>query len=172
MGEGGVNMLMEENSVFQKISMTKSYNRNVANATVFSSGRCRVNLPKSSWVQSLEERFNNLTSLPIGWDGYDGLPVIFNYAYFAVSLLEQVYNKSVSPPSLVPGSDGTLQIEWHENQYDIEIDILGANNVVATRYDLVTNLEETHELKNDFSIVVEWIDSLAKERELPQQNIA
>ncbi len=113
-------------------------------------------------MRALEDRFNELTSLTAGWDGYDAGPVSFTCAKFAASILERLCNSDVPAPSLVPGSDGTLQIEWHRNQYDIDIDVLGPNNVVAIRFDHEINEEEVVELKNDFTPIAGWIDELER----------
>jgi hypothetical protein len=118
----------------------------------------------STWVQSLQPRFSELTSLQRGWDGYHGKPVSFVCASFAAALLERICNDSVSAPTLVPGSDGTLQIEWHKNKYDIEIDVIAANNVVASRFDHVAQTEIVLPLENDFSELMNWIKDMASER--------
>ena len=124
----------------------------------------RVNAWSSSWYKKLQTRFNEITSLPLGWDGYGGRPVSFTCAAFAAKLLERISIDGISEPALVPGGDGTLQIEWHRNKYDIEIDILGANRVKAMRYDHSTSKEEIIELDVDFTILKNWIADMATVR--------
>lgn len=116
------------------------------------------------WVIDLTDRFVEITSLPIGWDGYAGLPVSFSSAHFAANLIGQLCVSDIPAPHLVPVADGTLQLEWHMNQYDLEIDVLAPYNVVATRYDLVSRKEERIELQGDFSELAEWITELGNER--------
>lgn len=119
----------------------------------------------SSWMRLLESRLNDLTSLPQGWNGYRSLPVSFSCAGFAASLLERICTDGLPPPSLVPGADGTLQIEWHRNGYDVEIDVLGPNHVVATRCNIRDDSEETLLLENDFTPLVEWMTDLVRPEE-------
>jgi hypothetical protein len=139
---------------------------------LFTNQRVRVQHNRSHWNLRLRDRFDELTSLPVGWDGYAGCPVSFNCALFAASLLERICREDVSPPSLVPGSDGSLQIEWHRNQYDVEIDVLGPYNVVATRYDHMSDTEETLSLQSDFTAIAGWIEDLATTREgVPQGTV-
>ena len=64
----------------------------------------------------------------------------------------------------MPGVDGSLQIEWHFNQYDIEIDVLAAFNVIATRYDCLTGETEDLELEADFTKLASWISDLSTDR--------
>lgn len=123
-------------------------------------GKAIVQWYRSSWVNSLENRLNELTSLPRGWNGYRSVPVSFSCASFAAKLLERICTEGLPPPSLVPGTDGTLQIEWHRNGYDVEIDVLGANQVVATRFNIGTGEEYTVELENDFTVLADWCRDL------------
>jgi hypothetical protein len=116
---------------------------------------------RSGWVMELRDRFDKLTALPVGWDGYAGRPVSFQCANFVANMLERLHQDNVPPPSLVPGSDGSLQVEWHRNNFSVELDVLGVQNVVATRVDRQTDVEETIELQSDFSAIVPWINDLA-----------
>lgn len=129
-----------------------------------ASYRVPVTLFNNRWWPSLEARFNELTSLEKGWDGYKGRPVLFTVATFAANLLERICIEGISEPDLVPGSDGTMQIEWHKNGYDVEIDVLGPNSVVAARYDHQSHHEEVIELENDFSVLLTWMNDLATAR--------
>ena len=118
----------------------------------------------SQWVQELESRFIELTGLPIGWDGYQGKPISLSCAKFAANLIESIYVASVPAPKLVPGSDGTLQLEWHLNGFDIEIDVLAPFEVVATRHDHVTEAVDEIDVQSDFSELAEWVIALGEER--------
>ena len=57
----------------------------------------------SSWVRALESRFEEVTALSSGWDGYAGKPVSFGCATFAANLLEAICIDSLPAPQLVPG---------------------------------------------------------------------
>lgn len=130
-----------------------------------------VRVPKntSDWIIELQDRFEELTSLPKGWDGYAGKPVSFNSALFAANLIERLFSSKVQPPQLVPGSDGTLQIEWHQNQLDIEIDVLKPYMVNATYFNHITGEAEEIELQRDFSKLSEWIIELGESRNNQQE---
>jgi hypothetical protein len=99
-------------------------------------------------------------SLPKGWDGYSGIPVTFTCAVFAASLLERLYVDGVPVPQLVPGSDGSIQIEWHVNGYDVELDVLAPYEVSAVRRSLATNDVDEVELQTDFTALIGWIAAL------------
>lgn len=133
-----------------------------ANITgALSSSIYRIPTWRSVWVSQLKDRLNELVALPHGWDGYTGSPVSFQCASFVANMLERLYQEDVPTPSLVPGSDGSLQVEWHRNMFDVELDVLDAQNVVATRLNLQTHEEEVFEIQNDFSAIVPWISALS-----------
>ena len=122
----------------------------------------------SQRVQELESRLSRLTGLPEGWDGYQGKPVSSSCAGFAATLIESICDDNIPAPQLVPGSDGTLQLEWHLNGYDIEIDVLAPFEIAATRYDRVTGEEDEIEVRSDFSKLAEWVKALGEARAASQ----
>ena len=126
----------------------------------FIYSRVRIPGQRSAWNEALRKRFDHICSLPFGWDGYRGQPVSFSCANFAASVLERLYIDGFPLPSLVPGSDGTLQIEWHKHQLDIELDILGPNKVMAYRNDDITGEDEEIELETDFTVVSNWLNEM------------
>lgn len=134
---------------------------NESNISSFPSQERRVRVPENtSWMASLKKRFDELTSLRAGWDGYAGKPVSFNCAMFSAMLIERLYISNIPPPQLVPGSDGSLQLEWHQNQIDIEIDILKPYGIIAAYYNHITDEEREVELKADFTVLSEWLTEL------------
>ncbi|MEX0582467.1 MAG: hypothetical protein WD185_02245 [Sneathiella sp.] len=162
----------EDSAVFGKPAIDSEALANIESNLGFTRHRVIAQENYNDWTHELNARFNKLTSLKIGWDGYRGKPVSFTCAKFAAVLLERLFVEGVPVPTLVPGSDGTLQIEWHRNQYDVEIDVFGANNVVASRYDHLSDREECFELQSDFSEIAGWIGDLIADRDVVLQNEA
>ena len=79
---------------------------------------------------------------------------------FAANLIERLFVDDVPPPQLVPGTDGTLQMEWHRNGFDVEIDVLAPYEVVAVRRDLRTGRVDEENLEADYSVLGGWIADL------------
>jgi hypothetical protein len=79
-------------------------------------------------------------------------------AAFALRMLEAVCGPDATPPQIVPGPSGDLQIEWHPMTGDIELHVLAPNRVHAWRQ-LVGGGEdgESLDLTIDFGIVANWV---------------
>lgn len=79
-------------------------------------------------------------------------------------MLEALYRPDVQPPQLVPGGDGSVQVEWHCHGWDIELDVLDIQNVVASRERFDSDDEpEEQVLQSDFAIVTRWLDQLTSD---------
>jgi hypothetical protein len=119
------------------------------------------------WRESVVRQLNELVALNDGWDGYRGVPVSFENAHFAMQVIDAICDAETPAPQIVPGTDGDLQIEWHTLNGDIELHVIGPNNVRAwysNAHD-VTEGEERH-LTNDFLCVADWV------RKVTEQQIA
>ena len=66
-----------------------------------------------------------LTKLKPGWDGYHGVPAVQSIAEVADIM-------TLSNASISPMSGGGIQLEWHENGYDIEVAIYEDGTMDAT----------------------------------------
>lgn len=124
--------------------------------------RAVVYEPNSVWRDEVKARLDKLVDLKIGWDGYQGRPVTFQNAYFAMQMLESACQPDALTPQIVPGSDGDLQVEWHLRGGDIELHVRAPNDVYAWRRIAATSDEEELHLTNDFVSVAEWIKELTE----------
>jgi len=125
------------------------------------------------WRGPTVARLDYLCRLPVGWNGYRAGPVSFNVAHFALRLLDAVCGPETPAPSLVPGSSGDLQIEWHSQTIDIELHIIAPNVVQAWRETPETG-EDGQEvpLTIDFTEVAQWIKTLAEPSSAPIETAA
>lgn len=115
---------------------------------------------QSNWMVQLIAKFIQLTNLPVGWDGYDAAPITFEVAKFSADLVELLCQNDIIAPSVVPGSDGSIQLEWHRRKLDLEIKIVAPNKIVALKFDQLTDVEEELQLDCDFARLEKWISEL------------
>lgn len=119
--------------------------------------------PGQRWRDPVSKRLNELVGLQQGWDGYEGIPVTFENAYFAMDMLGACCRGDDPVPQIVPGTGGDLQIEWHLERGDIELHILAPHDVRAWHVDENTGFDgEEIPLTNDFTVVMQWIKNLTE----------
>jgi hypothetical protein len=91
------------------------------------------------WVQIVLRRLRSIADLPAGWSGRGGPPVEPQLLPQAFQLIADIMpNDDPSyVPHLVPTVEGGLQMEWHRDGFDLEIEMspLGEVWVDYTRVD-------------------------------------
>jgi hypothetical protein len=77
------------------------------------------------WISHLAKNAQALSELRAGWDGRGSIPIPRKVLYHATSYVESALKglSNVAPPRLVPGGDGSVQIEWHAKHGELEFDI-------------------------------------------------
>lgn len=127
------------------------------------SPRMALSEPNVVWRDKVIERLEELIRLENGWDGYQGLPVSFENAAFALRMVETISNWNTEAPQIVPGYSGDLQVEWHTLKGDLELHIEKPNKVIAWYWHVNDESEgEELQLKNDFSKVAEWVKAITE----------
>lgn len=72
------------------------------------------------WLASVHRELHDLTKIPRDWDTYDGVAVTDSAFEGAASFIATVSNPTTHQPSVVPTSEGGVQVEWHTGGYDVE----------------------------------------------------
>ncbi len=136
---------------------------------VHSSGSSVTDAPKTAgamvseeeeapaWAVYAKRRFDEVCALEEGWDGYRGRRVKWQTADFTFRMLQSICAWDAPVPQIVPGSSGTLQVEWHLPHQTIELLVRAPYEVEAWREgdDLA---EEEVELSRDFRLVIGWLE--------------
>jgi hypothetical protein len=120
---------------------------------------------RNLWQPEISDRLEYLLGLKSGWDGYSGPEVSLQNAHFLLHLLTRVCPPNCPTPHIVPGSDGSLQIEWHSHMFDIEINIMTPYKATAWRSNNVLDeerAEEEIEITNDFKTLSDWISEYSQ----------
>ncbi|MBV8140883.1 MAG: hypothetical protein JOZ60_02430 [Verrucomicrobia bacterium] len=80
---------------------------------------------KTDWATLLSESVHRLAALKAGWDGVGSIPVRRALLDEATRIVRQalVGLRNAAPPYLVPGGDGSVQIEWHQKNQELELDL-------------------------------------------------
>lgn len=78
------------------------------------------------WLEMVTGRLNELLTLQAGWDTYEATRIRPENAARALRFLARVMQPDTAPPSLVPMSNGGIQLEWHRSGLDVEVTFAGA----------------------------------------------
>ena len=77
-----------------------------------------------TWVKPTIDRLEILLTLPENWDSYGAASISFVNVEYAFRLLAFIMGDDTPPPDVVPTSEGSIQVEWHEAEMDLEIEVL------------------------------------------------
>ena len=93
---------------------------------------------------------NALLSLAPGWDSYNGLPTSEGAARKAINILSGLVSEAARFPAIVPTGDGGVQLEWHNNGWDVEIEVDPQGTVSAfVDNGAFSNTWSNHQLPRD-----------------------
>lgn len=124
-GKLGANNGYESNdwadSAASKRTSTSRRSRSGQAAVPSQSVRIQLPVPALKIVREVVARVNELLTLRANWDSYGGRPVSIPAAMDAISWLSDSAVPGLPAPSVVPGSDGSIQLEWHIHDIDLEI---------------------------------------------------
>jgi hypothetical protein len=85
-----------------------------------ASPTCEAEVP--SWLMPTVQSLLDLLRLPEDWDGYGAVRIHEQIAQRALMVLVEVLENDAPGPSVVPLSDGGIQIEWHRRGRNLEIE--------------------------------------------------
>lgn len=78
--------------------------------------------PQPSWLMPALQGFANLVTLPANWDKEGASRIDGATINRALAATDRLLDADSPAPSIVPLSNGGLQIEWHRRRRDLEIE--------------------------------------------------
>jgi hypothetical protein len=125
--------------------------------------RAEVSIPSTAteprWIAPTAARLAELAALKHNWDRRHSAEVSRDALVFAVVILSQVMSETSVTPSIVPLGRGTLQLLWHNNAAELEVEVIRPNEVVAYFLDKTTGHEEEVPLTSDFSRITDFLSA-------------
>ena len=77
------------------------------------------------WVQPTIEALYSKLRLPPNWDSHGALPIDEQRVADAIKVLSGTMSGNSEVPWVVPTTDGGIQLEWHREGEDLEVEISG-----------------------------------------------
>ncbi len=112
------------------------------------------------WLHAAVEALGTILDLPENWDSYGAACVDPEAVRHTVYLLSEIMRAETPLPSVVPTNTGGIQLEWHVNGVDLEIEIVSRYRVAAWFRDLRTEQEWEEDVVTDLGRLVRSIDRL------------
>lgn len=117
-----------------------------------------------AWLEATSASLCSLLALPPNWDSY-GAPAIQAQSVIASIDLLRVIMRDDSPgPAVIPTSEGFVQLEWHRDGIDFEIEVRSLGRYLAAFENSETGENWEREIAWDLSPLVRCISELSKSR--------
>ena len=108
-------------------------------------------LPPDGWEDEVAERLVRLREFRAGWDGHRASPIRSTVIDYVCNLLPKLVIGGVPAPFIAPLPSGGLQLEWHRNGWDVEIEISGPGQLYAYALEIATGHEWEKNLTDDLA---------------------
>lgn len=105
------------------------------------------------WLTASINSLRNLSKLDYDWDSYGAPPIDSNCIEIAQLFIEMVSQRFPPQPHIGPVPDGGVQIEWHRNGIDLEVEfspddeilffLKRGNTVIERNLDFSSAVNET-----------------------------
>lgn len=103
------------------------------------------------------QRAAELAALPRGWNSYDARPVSAKALHGAIEFLLEYAAPDVDRPALVPTVRGGLQLEWHNNGLDVEVEVAPDGHVCFFAEDAAAERTVEVELAGKEEWISQWL---------------
>lgn len=113
--------------------------------------------PRPDWFMPVLKGFANLATLSDNWDGEGAPRIDRDTMNRALAAIERLLACDAKAPSIVPLAHAGLQIEWHRNGKDLEIEFSPSGRVEFYYYDEETGDEHEGPVGTNFGNVREYM---------------
>ncbi len=113
-----------------------------------------------SWAEPTLRALGRLLLLEPGWDSHGARRINPALAWAAVPLLNAVMRDETPPPAVVPTVRGGVQLEWHQNGIDLEVELIDPHRVLVSFEDARTGTVWEKELGGDLRELTDCLDRL------------
>jgi hypothetical protein len=112
------------------------------------------------WLPPLVRSFLNLLQLPPNWNGYGAVQIQKQIVQKALIVLVDVLDDDAPIPSVVPLTDGGVQVEWHRGGRNLEIEFSTEGAPEFYYYEDDSDLEAEGSVSKNYTRIRTYITSL------------
>jgi len=119
---------------------------------------CERDVP--AWLTPAVQSLLDLLRLPQNWDGYGAAQIQEQLAQKALMVLVEVMENDAPAPSVVPLSDGGIQVEWHRRARNLEIEFPAGQAPSFCYYQDGCELESEGQVSGNYDRIQAYIANL------------
>lgn len=112
------------------------------------------------WFRTSVKCLWALSKLDADWDSYGSPPIEVNCLEIAAMFLDIVAQRFPPQPHIGPVPDGGVQVEWHYNGIDLEVEFSPGDSILFFMKDGHVVLEEDVDFANAISKTIRVLDKL------------
>jgi hypothetical protein len=116
------------------------------------------------WIVPTILHIVNLCALRPDWDSYGARRIDPSYAAAAISFLINVMSSQTPLPTAVPTNRGGIQLEWHTNDIDLEIEFLSPSRTHVSFEDLRAGASTEINVAGDLQPILHFLQKLSQIR--------
>jgi hypothetical protein len=105
----------------------------------------------NQWVGGVEKELWEFLDLPVNWDSYGARRIDLEAVQVGIWVLSNYVPPDSPAPHVVPTSRGGIQIEWHTQGVDLEIEVLSADSLQVFYENQTEQAEEEFEFHSPFT---------------------
>ena len=115
------------------------------------------------WVKPTLEALDSKLQLTPNWDSHGALPIDRRRVLDAIDVLFRTMSSDTEAPWVVPTTDGGIQLEWHREDEDLEVEIGGGEGASIYFHNARTEEEWEISLFENIprlrALLAQWITS-------------
>ena len=109
------------------------------------------------WFEPVVRSISELLQLRPNWNSYGAAPIALWAPQAVLDLLFETASASTPPPQVVPTNRGSIQLEWHLPDVDLEVKVLSPTRFAVSFEDFRTGSEWEGELTSDLSRLTDYL---------------
>lgn len=87
--------------------------------------------PESPWFSNVINKISKFRMLQENWDEYGAKTISTKAIFDAVRLLSEISQASTPEPYIFPTATGGIQIEWHTEKADLEVEVTDDASIIV-----------------------------------------
>ena len=117
---------------------------------------------RSAWFKTTVAELADLLHLPPNWYSYGARPVEERNIAVALELLIRIMQDDTPSPSVVPTTTGGVQLEWHLQGVDLEVEVASPGRLHAFCEHVNSGVSWERDLTTDLAPLVDELSSLSR----------